>query len=142
MALYVLRLEEYPRSNAVPEENMRLEFWAWNIIAEENITINPHYEKLELYGTTVFETYGGYNGYFVYFRPMSLTKMLNYSKINSITQIKEYGGTMSIMGYIVQVDAPERKTDKPYIVFRVEAENRENNEKDENIYFYEIINFK
>lgn len=177
MALNALRLEEYPRSNAVPEEDMRLEFWAWNIIAEENITINPRYEKLELYGTTVFETYGGYNGYFVYFRPMSLTKMLNYSKsiyldkklaesldldisvkmeyldvkvfaddeylkINSITPIKEYNGTMSIMGYIVQVDAPEKKTDKPYIVFRVEAENKEDNEKGENIYFFERINFK
>jgi len=177
MALNALRLEEYPRSNAVPEEDMRFEFWAWNIIAEENITINPRYERLELYGTTVFETYGGYNGFFVYFRPMSLVKMLRYSKdvyldknlaesldldisvkpeyldvqvfaddeplqINSITPIKEYLGTMSIMGYIVQVDSPKKKTDKPYIVFRVEAENKEDAEKGENIYFYEITNFK
>jgi len=63
-------------------------------------------------------------------------------KINSITPIKEYLGTMSITGYIVQVDAPEKKTDKPYIVFRVEAENKEDAEKGENIYFYEITNFK
>jgi len=176
MALYALRPEEYPRSNAVPEEDMRLEFWAWNIIAEENLTINPCYERLELYGTTVFKTYGGYDGFFVYFRPMSLAKILAYSKeiyldkklaesldldlsvkpeyldvkifaddeplkINSITPVKEYGETMSIMGYMVQVDAPGKKTDKPYIVFKVEAENREDNEKGANIYFYEIINF-
>jgi len=175
MALNALRQEEYPRSNAVSEEDMRLEFWAWNIIAEENITINPRYERLELYGTNVFEIYGGYNGFFVYFRPMSLKKVLSYStyldkktveaenpdvsvkpeymdvkifaddeplKINSITPIEEYVGTMSMMGYIVQVDAPKKKTDKPYIVFRVEAENREYYEKGENICFYEIINFK
>lgn len=79
-AMYVIRPKEYPRRNAISEKDMRLEFWAWNIIADRDLTINPRYQKLELYGTTVFETFGGYKGLFVYFRPMSLTKSLLYGK--------------------------------------------------------------
>lgn len=80
MAMYALRPKEYPRANAVAEKDMRLEFWAWNVIADKDLTINPRYHKLELYGTTVFKTFGGYNSLFVYFRPMSLTKYISYSK--------------------------------------------------------------
>lgn len=79
-SLYAMRPKEYPRENAVAEKDMRLEFWAWNIVADTNIIINPRYQKLELYGTTVFEYLGGYKGLFVYFRPMSLTKYISYSK--------------------------------------------------------------
>jgi hypothetical protein len=120
---------------------------------------------------------GGYSGFFVYFRPMSVTKVISYQKedyldkskmeekgldvsvrpeyldvrifadnellkINSITPVEEYGGTVSITGYIVQVDAPKEKSDKPYVIFRVEAENKEFNEKGENLYFYEIKDYK
>ncbi|MDR2146639.1 MAG: carboxypeptidase regulatory-like domain-containing protein, partial [Tannerella sp.] len=132
---------------------------------------------LELYGTNVFQVMGGYSGFFVYFRPMSVTKVISYQKedyldkskmeekgldvsvrpeyldvrifadnellkINSITPVEEYGGTVSITGYIVQVDAPKEKSDKPYVIFRVEAENKEFNEKGENLYFYEIKDYK
>lgn len=177
MAMYALRMKEYPRANAVPEKDMRLEFWAWNIIADRDLIINPRYHKLELYGLNVFKVTGGYNGFFIYFRPMSVTKYISYSKedyldkkkmedkvadisvspeyldvkvfadgepmkINSITPVEEYNGTMSITGYIMQVDAPKAKSDKPYIVFRVEAENREFNEKGENLYFYEVKDYK
>ncbi|MDR2911551.1 MAG: carboxypeptidase-like regulatory domain-containing protein [Bacteroidales bacterium] len=177
MAMYALRMKEYPRENAVPEEDMRLEFWAWNVVADRDLTINPRYHKLELYGLNVFKVMGGYNGFFIYFRPMSVTKVISHSKenyldkkkmedqnadvsvkpeyldvkvfadgepmkINSITPVEEYGGTLSITGYIVQVDAPKTKPDKPYVIFRVEAENREFNEKGENLYFYEIKDYK
>jgi len=63
-------------------------------------------------------------------------------KINSITPVEEYLGTMSITGYIVQVDAPKEKPAKPYVIFRIEAENKEFNEKGENIYFYEIKDYQ
>lgn len=176
MAMYAMRLKEYPRMNAVPKEDMRLEFWAWNIIADRDLIINPRYQKLELYGTTVYQTFGGYPGLFVYFRPMSVTKVIAFPedvfldkqkmeemntdisvkpeylkvrifadeeelKINSVTPVEEYGGDMGITGYIVQVDAPKNKPDKPYVVFRVEAENTEFGEKGENVYFYELPQF-
>lgn len=178
MAMYVLREEEYPSMNAVPPEDMRLEFWGWNIIADRDMVINPRYHKLELYGTTVFQVYGGYPGFFVYFRPMSLTKSLEYPeelyldketaeketvisvkpeylkvrvyaddeelKINSIHHLEEYTGdeNMTTTGYVVQVEMPAKRPDKPYIVFRVVAENTEDGETGENIYFYELPNFK
>ncbi|NDV59987.1 carboxypeptidase-like regulatory domain-containing protein [Bacteroides sp. 519] len=177
-SIYAMRLNEYPRNNAVPEEDMRLEFWAWNVIADRDMEINPHYHKLELYGTTVFKTVGGYPGYFVYFRPMSVTKYISYDKavylnkgkaeqvsdisikpehlkvkvfaddkaltVNSVVPVEEFSGigNMTITGYVVQVDDPGIETDKPYIIFRVEAENTEYKEFGENLYFYEIPDFE
>lgn len=79
-ALGAMRPEEYPRPPVVPEEDMRLEYWAWNVIADRDLTINPRYHRLELYGTTAFEIYGGYPGMVIYTRPMSLGKHLSYGR--------------------------------------------------------------
>ncbi|MDR2653233.1 MAG: carboxypeptidase-like regulatory domain-containing protein [Prevotellaceae bacterium] len=178
MAIAALRLKDYPRANAVPEKDMRLEFWAWNVIADTDLVINPRYHRLELYGTNVFKIEGGYNGMMIYVRPMSLGKLLLHSKevyldksesekktnlsiapehfkarifmdeqelhINSIQPVKEFVGSdnLSMTGYIIQVDLPKTKPEKPYCVFRIEAENTEYNEKGENLYFYEIKNYE
>lgn len=80
MAMYAMRPKEYPRANAVPKEDMKLEFWAWNIVADKDLTINPRYHKLEIYGTNVFKVRGGPRTLFVYFRPMSVTKLVSYSE--------------------------------------------------------------
>jgi hypothetical protein len=80
MAMFAMRPKEYPRENAISEEDMRLEFWAWNVIADKDLTINPRYHRLELYGFTVFEVRGGYPGLMAYVRPMSLGKSLSYTK--------------------------------------------------------------
>lgn len=177
-SFFALRPKEYPRANSVPEEDMRLEFWAWNIIADRDLTINPRYDKLEIYGTTAYEIFGGYPGLFIYFRPMSVTKVINTSKanyldkrkseeqnpdisvkpefldvkifaddeplkVNSVQPIQEYVGDGNFMNaYIVQVDRPKSKTDKPYRIIKVVAENKEFNEMGENWYFYEIPKFK
>lgn len=178
MSLYVIRPKEYPRQNAVPPKDMRLEFWAWNVIADRDLVVNPRYQKLELYGTTVSKIPRTNGGYMIYFRPMSLTKALSYEKevylnkeklekegnisvtpenlrvkifadneplkINSIQAIEEFGGEneTTVTGYIVQVDKPKQTTVEPYIIFRVEAENIEFEEKGENLYFYEVKNYE
>lgn len=80
MAMYVLRLKEYPRHNKVSDDDKRLEFWAWNVIADRDLVINPKYHRLELYGTNAFKIEGGYHGLFIYTRPMSTGKLLKYSK--------------------------------------------------------------
>jgi hypothetical protein len=80
MAMDAIRLKEYPRTDAVPEKDMRLEFWAWNVIADRDLTINPRYHRLELYGFQVFEVYGGPPYLWAYVRPMSLGKYLSYPK--------------------------------------------------------------
>ena len=176
-AMYVIRPKEYPRMNAVPEEDMRLEFWAWNVIADKDLVINPRYQKLELYGTTVFEEYGGRPELLVYFRPMSVTKSnligkdiyLDKAKmekegvdlcvlpeyidvevyadevplnVKTIQAIYGYQGEKNmIVSYLVAVDRPTVKPDKPYIIFKVVVTNKEHNEKGENIYFYELKNY-
>ena len=178
MAMYAIRPKEYPRCNAVPKKDMRLEYWAWNIIADKNLTINPRYDKLELYGTTVYQVYGGFPKLFIYFRPMSLTKYISYPdsifldkskaeksadisvkpenfdikvyaddeplKVRSIQTIKEYEGedSPSMLGYIIQVDLPKSRPQKPYIIIRVVGDNKEYHEKGENIYFYELNKFE
>lgn len=80
MSMFALRMKEYPRLDQVPDEDKRLEFWGWNIIADRDLTINPRYHRLELYGTNAFKVEGGYNGLFIYTRPMSTGKLLSYSK--------------------------------------------------------------
>jgi len=80
MALAAIRGKDYPRSNAVPEEDMRLEFWAWNVIADKDLTINLRYHRLELYGFQVFEVQGGAPYLMAYVRPMSLGKVISYGK--------------------------------------------------------------
>ena len=159
LALFALRMDEYPTAKQVPEADMRLEFWAWNIIADSDLVINPRYHKLELYGTVATKMP---NGYMLYFRPMSLTNFLvneNVSvapenlkvnvfadeeplKIKSIQPVEEYNEEMIITGYIIQVDKPKITTDKPFIIFRVEAENIKDAEKGENLYFFEVKNYK
>ncbi|HBD94111.1 MAG TPA: carboxypeptidase regulatory-like domain-containing protein [Spirochaetia bacterium] len=86
LALYAIRPKEYPRRNAVPDIDKRLEYWAWNLIADRDLVINPRYHRLELYGLTAFKVQGE-PGLMVYVRPMSLGKLLQYS--NDIYTNKE-----------------------------------------------------
>lgn len=166
MAMFAMREKEYPKHRAVPEEDMRLEFWSWNIIANEDLTINPHYHKLELYRTNVFKYE---SGFMIYTRPMSLTEALRneekdkveqrYSNLSvkmenikfqvfadnepleiySIQAINEYSTQedKDPMGaYLIQVSNPQHITNHPHIAFRIVAENTKHKEKGENIYFY------
>ncbi len=75
-AIMAMRPEEYPRPPRVPEEDMRLEFWGWNVIADRDLAIDIRYHRLELYGFTVFRFDGGYPGMMAYVRPMSLGELL------------------------------------------------------------------
>lgn len=67
--LYAIKLPEY-RVN-------KLEYWTWNVPVHKNITINPQYDRMEIYGINVFEPQvSPQETYMVYFRPMSLVKSL------------------------------------------------------------------
>lgn len=77
-AIAAMRVNEYPRLLQVAPEDMKLEFWAWNVIADRDITLNIRYDKLELYGTTAFLEYGGRREMLIYTRPMSVTKVIAY----------------------------------------------------------------
>jgi hypothetical protein len=177
MAIYAIRPKEYPREDVVPAADKRLEFWAWNVIADKNLTINPRYHRLELYGFNVFEVYGGYPALMAYVRPMSVGKYLSYEKeiwldkrkaekaadisvnpqdiefkiyagneplkIYSVQTIIEYSGeNQPFNGYFLQFERPKQRPEK-YCIFRIEAtHNLFGIEKGENIYFYEIKDYK
>ncbi len=67
--LYAIRPNEYGKT--------KLEYWAWNIPVYKDLKINPQYDKMEIYGINAFEPrVSPFNTYFVFFRPMSLTKFL------------------------------------------------------------------
>ncbi len=70
--LYAIKLPEY-RVN-------RLEYWTWNVPVHGNITINPQYDRMEIYGINIFEPQvTPQETYMIYFRPMSLTKTLQFA---------------------------------------------------------------
>ena len=82
-AMFALRMKDYPKANIVPTKDMRLEFWAWNVIADRDLIINPRYHRLEIYGTSAFRTN---QGLMIYTRPMSLGNLLSFSKNASIDE--------------------------------------------------------
>ncbi|MXV39394.1 hypothetical protein GO491_12045 [Flavobacteriaceae bacterium Ap0902] len=71
--LYAIREKDYGKT--------KLEYWAWNIPIYKDLEINPRYDRMEIYGINGFEPQRGpFNTYMIYFRPMSLTKVLNLPK--------------------------------------------------------------
>jgi hypothetical protein len=69
-SLYAIKPSDYGKS--------KLEYWAWNIPAYEDLEINPQYDRMEIYGVNAFEPQvGPWETYMIYFRPMSLTKGLD-----------------------------------------------------------------
>jgi len=84
-ALAAIRLGDYVKS--------RLEYWAWNILPADSLTINPCYHRLEVYGMNAFVVQGaGRHVVFVYFRPMSLTRQKEWASLHDTA-----GAQMQVM---------------------------------------------
>ncbi len=80
--LYAIKLPEY-RVN-------RLEYWAWNVPVHKDITINPQYDRMEIYGINVIEPQvTPQETYMIYFRPMSLLKTLKFASEQQVNK-KEF----------------------------------------------------
>ncbi len=164
IALASMRMDEYPLANSVlPKNKQRLEFWSWNVIAQEDIILNIKYHRLEIYGVNVFRIQGAAPGYTIYCRPMSLTrgfaeldeKELSFIdlcpppeeldirveineqpvKINMKQKIKEYVNKGICYGYILNIDLPKVQTDKDYNIFHIEMTDLKNGDKGEAVYF-------
>ncbi len=72
-----------------------LEYWAWNVLAAEDLEINPRFDRLEVYALNAWRPQGGYPSYQIYFRPMSLTR--------TAKKISEVGG-MEALGRLPMID--------------------------------------
>jgi len=148
-----VRLADYGTNN--------LEFWAWNVPAHNDMTINMRYERLEVYGLNVFKIQGAHRGYSIYCRPMSLTRYLEWgknptplmnfapnpdkirvevtingssAKVNMVEKVKEYAGKQTAEAYMIYTDLGAA-TNKPYDEIRVTITDLENGDKGEAVYY-------
>lgn len=64
------------------EEDYRLEFWAWDFVADRDTTLDIRYHRMEAYGLRVFRIPGASPCYQIYVRPMSLTRTLSWMKLS------------------------------------------------------------
>ena len=81
-SMYAIKSVDYGKT--------KLEYWAWNIPAYRDLEINPKYERMEIYGMNAFEPQvGPHETYMVYFRPMSLTKSLEFQGKGSKKEIEK-----------------------------------------------------
>ena len=80
--IYAIKLIDYGKT--------KLEYWAWNIPAYNDLEINPKYERMEIYGMNAFEPQvSPRETYMVYFRPMSLTKSLKFQGKRSKKEVEQ-----------------------------------------------------
>jgi len=153
IGLSCVRMADYGKSS--------LEFWAWNVPANENMTINMRYERLEVYGLNVFRIQGAHRGYSIYCRPMSLTRYLAWeknptplmnfapnldkmrveviingspAKVNMVEKVKEYAGKHQAEAVMIYTDLGAI-TSKPYDEIKVIITDLENGDKGEAIYY-------
>jgi hypothetical protein len=84
-----------------------LEYWAWAVPAERDLEINPRFDRLEVYAVNAWRPQGGYPSYQVYFRPMSLTRV--------IKKVTEAGG-MENLGKFPLLDIAPELTAKDILV--------------------------
>lgn len=67
---YAINLKHYFKT--------KLEYWVWNFPAFSDMEVNPQFDRMEIYGMNVFEPQvGPFETYMIYFRPMSLSKILS-----------------------------------------------------------------
>jgi hypothetical protein len=148
-----VRMEDYAKD--------KLEFWAWNVPAYNNMTLNMRYDRLEVYGLNAHRIQGAYRGYTIYCRPMSLTRYQQWeknptptmtlapdpdkvrvevtingsaAKVNMVEKVKEYGGKQTMDAFVIYTELGA-VTNKPYDEIRVTITDLENGDKGEAVYF-------
>ena len=120
----------YPFLTAVREYGDRyLEYWAQNIPARGEWTLDVRIDTLEVYGLHVFHVKGAANALTVYFRPMSLQKYRSgahdiapeldkhsitvlvdgrQSEVYALNRVQEYAGEDAgfLTAYLLQASVP------------------------------------
>lgn len=157
----------YPRfaSSNLSKADQRLEFWAWDVIADRDTIFNFQYNRMEAYGLHAFRIPGAKPTYQIYVRPMSLTRAQNLADKKSPIQqlaphanklkvvvwidneevpvlmkqeIKEYADTNQCFNaYLLTVNMPRKETKNTYRIFKVELTDLENGDRGEGLYYME-----
>lgn len=121
----------YPFLMAVREYKKEfLEYWCQNItVSDKEVILNASIDKLEIYGLHCFRIKGAYPALTIYFRPMSLVKVLNDEsdiapnmnkdslkvsingeevEVYNLNKVEEIGSEGSLTGYLMQVSLPNQ----------------------------------
>lgn len=161
-----INMDEYPNAGStLPEADQRLEYWAWNFLADRDTTIDIRYHRMEVYGVNAFQIQGAASGYTVYFRPMSLTRCQAWEqagepvgfaalaptidkaaievsingapvKIKMAQEVKEYFSDDTWSNaYLLTVDRPAKEQTVQH--FQIVVEDLENGDKGEATYMLE-----
>jgi len=158
-AIAAVRMEDYTKT--------KLEFWAFEIPAYNDLTIDVRYGQLEVYGVNIFQVQGAYPGYTIFLRPMSLTRFATADmdselidiappndmidieviineervKINTIQRIEEFVGKQKMSAYVIQTELGKQTITK-YDKFQIIVTDKENGDKGEAIYFKEKVKYE
>jgi hypothetical protein len=78
---YSLEVDRGARGHLIACKDYRtknLEFWAWNLEADHDLVVDARVHRLELYAMNAFVPQGSTPSWFVFFRPMSLTRATEF----------------------------------------------------------------
>lgn len=114
-----INMSTYPHTvkPGLAEKDQRLEFWAWNFIADRDTTLNIRYHRMEFYGLHIFHIPGGMPTYQIYVRPMSLTRTLQWQKeeksslvhAQDLSKIEQTGLSKQAKGVLLAPSADKLK---------------------------------
>ena len=79
-SIYLPSYAHIAMKSGLPETEHRLEFWAWDFIADRDTTLDIRYHRMEAYGLRAFRIPGAMPTYQIYVRPMSLTRTYQWMK--------------------------------------------------------------
>jgi hypothetical protein len=80
IALTAIVMEDYATK--------KLEYWAWNIPAFRDLEINPRYDRIEVYAMNAWRPQGALPSLQVYFRPMTLQRVVNQGGVAALKTAK------------------------------------------------------
>lgn len=79
-AIYMPSYAHVAKKRGLPEAEHRLEFWAWDFIADRDTVVDIRYHRMEAYGLRAFRIPCAMPAYQIYVRPMSLTRTYQWMK--------------------------------------------------------------
>ncbi len=80
VALIAIVMEDYGTK--------KLEYWAWNVPALHDLEINPRYDRIEVYAMNAWCPQGALPSLQVYFRPMSLQRVMDQGGVEALKTMK------------------------------------------------------
>jgi len=92
-----------------------LEYWAWNILAFNDLEINPRIDGLEMYGMHAWRPHVPFSTFIIYFRPMSLKKGKvirdQLGRLPNVADVKRIAPNRVKMGNVLDISPDLTKDD-------------------------------